>query len=40
MKESLIYINTNIECILKLQNNTKDHRVQYKEYLPKNSIFS
>ena len=40
MKESLIYNNANVECVYKFLNNTKDHRLQYIEDSPKNSIFS
>ena len=36
MKESLIYIDTNVEFVVKFKKNSKDHRLQYIENLPKN----
>ena len=39
MKESLAYINTNVECSYKILNYIKDYKVQYINNLPKFNIF-
>ena len=39
MKESLEYINKNVEYGYKFKKNTKDHRFQYIKYLPKTQYF-
>ena len=39
MKESLAYINTNVECSYKFQNNTKDYMFKYIKHLPKTQYF-
>ena len=39
MKKSLTDININVECGLKIQNNTKKFRIQYIERLAKTQYF-
>ena len=39
MKESLIYIKTNVKCGQKFSNNSKDYKLQYVKNLPKFNIF-
>ena len=35
MKDSLEYVNTNVECGLNFSNNTKECKLHYIEHLPK-----
>ena len=39
MKESVAYINTNVECVQKFENNTKELKLQYIKNLPKFNTF-